>query len=227
MAQSQRQADVHQDDGSTLEQSSKSSTQIQHCCIVISTMDLLWEILAYFEGRWIKIMQMLYCFINNVHVDYADLLWEGLHYSIEHPSTLIPYLRFTKLIVGHYMTAFPDISRRVRDKYHNLEHDEMVKSIFNSGKNKARVGIQIPSWMITDEIKLTKNYRINAEQKSRDDLEAKQNEEKVKEHLIAEEIDKLVEGTENVEEDEVHNSILNSQDDPGNRLELGSHKESP
>ncbi|GKB45825.1 hypothetical protein Tco_0896578 [Tanacetum coccineum] len=87
---------------------------------------------------------MLYCFVNNMHVDYADLLWEGLHYSLEHPSTLIPYPRFTKLIVSHYMVAFPGISRRVCDKYHNLEDDEMVKSIFNSGKNKDGVGMKIP-----------------------------------------------------------------------------------
>ncbi|GJU98733.1 hypothetical protein Tco_1328004 [Tanacetum coccineum] len=111
----------------------------------------------------LQIMQMLYCFVNNVHVDYAELLWEGLHYAVEHPSTLIPYPRFTKLIVGHYMTAFPEISRRVHDKYHNLEHDEMVKSIFNSGKNKARVGMKIPSWMIIDEMKLTENYWMYAE----------------------------------------------------------------
>ncbi|GKC94674.1 hypothetical protein Tco_1160116, partial [Tanacetum coccineum] len=43
---------------------------------------------------------------------------------------------------------------RVRDKYHNLEHDEMVKSIFNLGKNKVGVGMKISSWMITDEMKL-------------------------------------------------------------------------
>nr|GEV53174.1 hypothetical protein [Tanacetum cinerariifolium] len=72
---------------------------------------------------------MLYCFVNNAHVDYAELLCEGLHYSLEHPSTLIPYPRFTKLIVGHYMTAYPEISRRTRDKYHNLENDDIVKSI--------------------------------------------------------------------------------------------------
>ncbi|GKD86341.1 hypothetical protein Tco_1357495, partial [Tanacetum coccineum] len=59
-----------------------------------------------------------------------------------------------------------------------------------------------------------------------DDLEAKQNEEKVKEYLIAEEIEKLVEGTENVGEDEVDNSILNSQNDPGTRLDPESYKES-
>nr|GEZ01830.1 hypothetical protein [Tanacetum cinerariifolium] len=109
----------------------------------------------------LQIMQMLYCFVNNVHVDYVELLWEGLHYALEHPSTLIHYPRFIKLIVGHYMTTFPDISR-VRDKYHNVEHDEMVKSIFNLWKNKAGVGMKIPSWMITDEMKLMKNYRMYA-----------------------------------------------------------------
>ncbi|GJZ78447.1 hypothetical protein Tco_0643284 [Tanacetum coccineum] len=227
------------------------------------------------------IMQMLYCFVNNIHVDYADLLWEGLHYSLKHPSTLIPYPRFTKLIISYYMTAYPKISRRIRDKYHNLEHDEMVKSIFNSGKKKVKVRMKIPSWMITDEMKLTKHYRMYAEvfrvdipmtqshpiestqgthrttsaprtltlmwmkeyqaeyiilqdtiqlsiaeQKSHDDLESKQNVKKVKEHLIAEEIKKLVEGTKNIEENEVDNSTLGNQNNLDTRLESGSYKES-
>ncbi|GJZ22552.1 copia protein [Tanacetum coccineum] len=77
------------------------------------------------------IMQILYCFVNNVHVHYADLLWEGLHYSLEHPSTL---------------------------------NDEMVKSIFNFGKNKAGFAMNIPSWIIIDEMKLTENYRMYADE---------------------------------------------------------------
>nr|GEV50670.1 hypothetical protein [Tanacetum cinerariifolium] len=88
---------------------------------------------------------------------------EGLYNLLEHPSTLVPYLRFTKLFVGHYINAYPEISRRVHDKYHNLEHDEIVKSIFNSRKNKAGVGMKILSWMITDEMKLTENYQMYAE----------------------------------------------------------------
>ncbi|GJS52012.1 putative ribonuclease H-like domain-containing protein [Tanacetum coccineum] len=212
----------------------------------------------------------------------------GLHYSLEHPTTLIPYPRFTKLIVSHYMTAYLEISRRVHDKYHNLEHDEMVKSIFNSGKNKAGVGMKIPSWMITDEMKLTENYQMVTstpkspnpnvnegessaqrkstiirlcipprrstrltpptpiptaaeveditsrdtiqlgivEQKSHDDLEAHQNVEKVNGHLVAEEIKKMVEGTESDDAEEVDDSILNGQNDPDTRLDLGSYKES-
>ncbi|GKE50703.1 hypothetical protein Tco_1481961 [Tanacetum coccineum] len=262
---------------------------------------------------------IIYCFVNNVHVDYAKLLWEELHYLLEHPSTLIPYPRFTKLIVGHYMTVHLEISIRVRNKYHNLEHDKVVKIIFNSGKNKAGVGMKIPSWIISDEMKLTENYRMYAEvfgvdvpttqsqpiestqgthrttsahrspnldvdegelsaqrkstvirlripprrstrnipptpisttpipttaeveditlrdtiqlsiveQKIHDDLEAHQNVEKVKEHLVAEEIEKMVEGTESEDANEVDNSILNSQNDPGTRLDPRSYKKSP
>ncbi|GJR48031.1 hypothetical protein Tco_1316134 [Tanacetum coccineum] len=223
----------------------------------------------------LQIMQMLYCFINNIHVDYANLLWEGLHYSLKHPTTMIPYPRFIKLIVSHYMTAFPEISKRARDKYHNLEDDDMVKSIFNSRKHKDEVGMRIPSWMITDEMK--EDYRMYvavfgvdvpttqsqpiestkgtyrttsaprtpnpavaegesntlqlslAEQKSREEFEAK-NEEKVKEHLMVEEIKKLVEGTENDENVEVDSSTLrrnDNQNDLGARLEPRSDKESP
>nr|GEY52209.1 hypothetical protein [Tanacetum cinerariifolium] len=47
-----------------------------------------------------------------------------------------------------------------RDKYHNLEDDVMVKKIFNSWKHKDNVGMRVPSWMITDEMKLTNHYRM-------------------------------------------------------------------
>nr|GEW60222.1 G-type lectin S-receptor-like serine/threonine-protein kinase LECRK3 [Tanacetum cinerariifolium] len=116
------------------------------------------------------------------------------------------------------MIAFLEISRRACDKYHNLEDDEMVKSIFNSGKHKARVGMKIPSWMITDEINLTKSH---------EELKVKQNEDKVKERLMAEEIEKLVEGTKNVEENEVDSSTLrqnDNQNDPDTSLEPRTKK---
>ncbi|GKB40312.1 retrovirus-related pol polyprotein from transposon TNT 1-94 [Tanacetum coccineum] len=111
----------------------------------------------------LQIMQMMYCFVNNIHVDYAELLWEGLYYSLHHPTSLIPYPRFTKIIVSHYMTIFPDISRRARDKYHNLQDNDIMKNIFNSGRHKDKVGMQIPAWMITEEMKHTEHYRMYAE----------------------------------------------------------------
>ncbi|GKC80734.1 hypothetical protein Tco_1131508, partial [Tanacetum coccineum] len=122
--------------------------------------------MAYFEEEdqaMAQIMQMLYCFVNNIHVDYAELLWEGLYYSLHHPTSLIPYLRFTKIIVSHYMTIFPDISRRARDMYHNLQDDDIMKNIFNSGRHKNKVGMQIPAWMITDEMKKNRAFRMYTE----------------------------------------------------------------
>ncbi|GKF73245.1 hypothetical protein Tco_0219577 [Tanacetum coccineum] len=111
----------------------------------------------------LQIMQMMYCFVNNIHVDYAELLWEGLYYSLHHPTSSILYPRFTKIIVSHYMTLFPEISRRARDKYHNLKDDDIMKNIFNLGRHKDRVGMQIPAWMISEEMKYTEHYRMYAE----------------------------------------------------------------
>ncbi|GKF07340.1 hypothetical protein Tco_0041564, partial [Tanacetum coccineum] len=111
----------------------------------------------------LQIMQMLYCFVNNIHVDYTELMWEGIYYSLYHPATLIPYLRFTKIIISHYMTIFSEISRRARDAYYNLQDDDIMKNIFNSGRNKNKVGMRILVCMITDEMKLTEHYKMYAE----------------------------------------------------------------
>ncbi|GKD94978.1 hypothetical protein Tco_1374815 [Tanacetum coccineum] len=43
------------------------------------------------------------------------------------------------------MTIFPEISRRARDAYHNLQDDDIMKHIFNSGRNKNKLGMQIPA----------------------------------------------------------------------------------
>ncbi|GKF17575.1 hypothetical protein Tco_0062493, partial [Tanacetum coccineum] len=53
--------------------------------------------------------------------------------------------------------------KRARDAYHNLQDDDIMKNIFNSGRNKNKVGMRIPTWMITDEMKLTKHYKMYAE----------------------------------------------------------------
>ncbi|GKB05016.1 hypothetical protein Tco_0833211 [Tanacetum coccineum] len=203
----------------------------------------------------LQIMKMMYCFINNIHVDYAELLWEGLYYSLHHPTSSIPYPRFTKIIISHYMTNFPEISRRARDIYHNLKDDDIMKNIFNSGRYKDRVGIKIPDWMISDEIKHTQHYRMRstrltppalvptvdkademilqdilqvslAKHKSQEEQEARENVELVNKHLASVEIEKMVEELENVIDDSpIPRNV--DQNIPGTRLEPKSDKESP
>nr|GEX80934.1 hypothetical protein [Tanacetum cinerariifolium] len=91
------------------------------------------------------------------------LLWEGIHYSLLHSTSSIPYPKFTKIIIGHYMTNCPEIIRCARDKYHNLKDDDLMKNIFNSGRYKDKVGMKIPDWMISEEMKETKHYRMFVE----------------------------------------------------------------
>nr|GEV41478.1 hypothetical protein [Tanacetum cinerariifolium] len=214
-----------------------------------------------------------------------QLLWEEIHYSLYHSTYLIPYPRFTKIIIGHYITNFIEISRRARDKYHNLKNDDIMKNIFNSGRYKDKVGMKIPDWMISEAMKHTEHYwmyaevfGINvpltqsqptestqgtyrtpsaprsthltppttvptvdkademilqdtlhvslAEHKSREEQEARENVELVNEHLAFVEIEKVVEGQENVIDD----SSISKNDEhnsPGTRLEPRSDKESP
>ncbi|GKB59332.1 hypothetical protein Tco_0915518, partial [Tanacetum coccineum] len=85
---------------------------------------------------------------------------EGLQYSLHHLTSSIPYPRFTKIIISHYMTNFPEISRRARDRYRNLKDYDIMKNIFNSGRYKDKVGMKIPTWMISEEIKHTEHYRM-------------------------------------------------------------------
>ncbi|GJW54888.1 hypothetical protein Tco_0098973 [Tanacetum coccineum] len=166
----------------------------------------------------LQIMKMLYCFVNNVHVDYTGLLWEGLHYSFEHTSTLIPYPRFTKIIVR---------------------------------KNKAGVGMKIPNWMITDEMKLIEHYRmyatvfgVDVPTNQSQPIESTQGTHRTTStpRLPNPNVDegessaprkstviRLLEGTENVENAKVDSSTLrknDKQNDPDTRLEPMINKES-
>ncbi|GKB08514.1 hypothetical protein Tco_0836826 [Tanacetum coccineum] len=229
MAQPQRQADVHQDE----------------LCLPNKRYALM-------DAN--KMIDLDNPLCPNESKIMANILQNHpLRFSIA-ASSSVPwiYLRFTKLIVGHYMIAFPEISRRVRDKYHNLEHDEMLIENYqiyaeafrvdvpttqsqpiesSQGTHRTASSPRSPNPVVDegeskDVILQDTIQQSIAEQKSHDDLEAKQNEEKVKEHLLAEEIEKLVEGTKNVREDEVDNSILNSQNDPDTRVEPRSYKES-
>ncbi|GJZ19959.1 hypothetical protein Tco_0556549 [Tanacetum coccineum] len=81
----------------------------------------------------------------------------------DQPPLQIMQMIFTKIIIGHFMTKFPEISRRARDKYHNLKNDDIMKNIFNSGRYKDKVGTRIPAWMISEEMKHTEHYRMYAE----------------------------------------------------------------
>ncbi|GJW12774.1 hypothetical protein Tco_1578601 [Tanacetum coccineum] len=66
-----------------------------------------------------------------------------------------------------------------------------------------------------------------ATQRSIEDYKAQQNIAKVKEHVVDEELDQILEGAKNVDLDAFIDDVLNSQEDPATRIEPKNDKESP
>nr|GEW83613.1 hypothetical protein [Tanacetum cinerariifolium] len=97
------------------------------------------------------------------------------------------------------MTIFPEIPRKAHNNYHNLEDDTMVKNIFNSRKHKDSLGLKILSWMITDEMKLTDHSRMYALVFEVDVPTTQSQPIESTQGTHRTEIEKLVEGAENVE----------------------------
>ncbi|GKC99076.1 hypothetical protein Tco_1169351, partial [Tanacetum coccineum] len=62
------------------------------------------------------------------------------------------------LLFASSSNIFDSISRIYKDHY-----DDIMKNIFNSGRHKNKDGMQIPAWMITDEMKQTEHYQMYAE----------------------------------------------------------------
>ncbi|GJY77643.1 hypothetical protein Tco_0483444 [Tanacetum coccineum] len=229
----------------------------------------------------LQIIQMMYCFVNNIHVDYTELLWEGLYYSLHHPTSSIPYPRFTKIIISHYMTIFPEISRRIpawmiTDEMKHTEHYRMYAKVFgidvpltqsqptesthgmhrttntprspNPDKKVAEssalrrstmIRLRLPERRSTrltppapvptvdkaDEMILQDTLQVSlAEHKSHEEQEARENVALVDEHLASEEIEKMVDGQENIVDD---SAILRNDESNilGTRIKPRSDKE--
>nr|GEX89322.1 putative ribonuclease H-like domain-containing protein [Tanacetum cinerariifolium] len=167
--------------------------------------------------RWdqppLQIMQMLHCFINNIHNDYAELLWEGIYYSLLHSTSLILYPRFTKIIICHYMTNFPEISRRVQDKTPSAPRSPTPKVDESDSTRSTVIHLRLPQWKST-RLKPPAPVLIVDEA-----------DELILQYTL-QEIKKMVEGQEHVVDD---SSILRNDEHNilGTRIEPKSDKESP
>ncbi|GJV51829.1 hypothetical protein Tco_1447570 [Tanacetum coccineum] len=157
-----------------------------------------------------QIMHILYCFINNIHADYVELLWKRIHYSYLHPTSLIPYPRFTKIIVDHYMTENPDISRRLHEHYVHTTQSQPIESTQGTHRTFSALRTHNPE---------TTKGELSAQRKP--------TMIRVQEHLVDEELEQLLEGNENMDTDAFMDEVLNSQEDLGTRIEPRSDKESP
>ncbi|GKC02694.1 hypothetical protein Tco_0994304, partial [Tanacetum coccineum] len=157
MTQQQHAADVHQDElcppnkrYDLMDANKKVDLELVKCpseskilTNIIKNHPLRFSIAASSSVPWIS--------MTNVMQDIFQMLDNTCHWM---GSTAV---------VDNENDSLHNISRRARDMYHNLQDDDIMKNIFNSRRQKDKVGMQIPDWIINEEMKYTKQYRMYAE----------------------------------------------------------------
>ncbi|GKA27177.1 hypothetical protein Tco_0713345 [Tanacetum coccineum] len=69
----------------------------------------------------------------------------------------IQYPRFTKLIIADLMKKFPSIAPRLEEDYHSIKDDVPLGNVYTIRNVMVR-GLLIPSDLLTDEIRASKEY---------------------------------------------------------------------
>ncbi|GKD00766.1 hypothetical protein Tco_1171040 [Tanacetum coccineum] len=101
--------------------------------------------------------QILWAMYNLKNVDYVALLWEDFMYQADNRETSsarkkhMPYPRFTKVIIDHFISKDNTISMRNRINLHTARDD----------KSFTLYGALIPDGMINDDIKLSTTYKTS------------------------------------------------------------------
>nr|GEZ79503.1 hypothetical protein [Tanacetum cinerariifolium] len=102
-------------------------------------------------------------FLRNV--DYAFLIWEYFVYQVEHKnqkkSNEMYYLRFTKVIIHHFMTRKPSIPRRNKVNWHYVRDDILFSPIkvVSRHQNTQQYGAILPIELTTEDIRNAKAYK--------------------------------------------------------------------
>nr|GFA26251.1 hypothetical protein [Tanacetum cinerariifolium] len=104
---------------------------------------------------------------NQINVDYVALLWEDFMYESDNREISsarkehMPYLRFTKVIINHFISKYNTILMRNRINLHTIRDDTLLFTLKFVSKieDYQKYGALIPNCMINQEIKDSKAYK--------------------------------------------------------------------
>nr|GFB82283.1 hypothetical protein [Tanacetum cinerariifolium] len=109
--------------------------------------------------------QTLWGFYHRINIDFSYLIWEDFVYQVEHKnqkkSNEMNYPRFTKVIIDHFMTRKPSISRRNRINWHYVRDDALFSTIKVVSRHQTtqQYGAILPIELTTTEIRNSKAYK--------------------------------------------------------------------
>ena len=97
---------------------------------------------------------------NVKKVDYAGIIWEDIVWHIQHKSTNIPFIRFTKLLIESFLREYDDIPQRLDDEDKNtFRNEDTLKQIKRLDTSTRKQGKKLPDCLLNDKVKNCKNYK--------------------------------------------------------------------
>ncbi|GJV07648.1 hypothetical protein Tco_1345304 [Tanacetum coccineum] len=99
-------------------------------------------------------MQIFHAVINQVRVDYANLLWWDFIHCVQRKKDVIQYHCFTKLIITNIIKKFDSIPKRLEEEYHSIKDDTPLVSVYTT-RNVTVRGMLILDGLLTDVIRET------------------------------------------------------------------------
>lgn len=98
-----------------------------------------------------------------MHIDYASLIWDDMIYQSRQFESKAKYkvafVRYTKLLISHFIMEDPTIDRRFDEKYHSEEQDHILTRLRTHSTNTTRRGRRIPEFLLSDVVKETEAYK--------------------------------------------------------------------
>ncbi|GJU67902.1 hypothetical protein Tco_1254161 [Tanacetum coccineum] len=115
--------------------------------------------IAYDRPRH-PMLQVLWGIVSGVNVDFFEFIWEDFRFQIDSRKSskqkkeLLPFARFTKLIIKHILSQNNHISKRLQSYQHAIKIDPTLGNLnFSNKEAKDPVfGMLIPMVMLNDEI---------------------------------------------------------------------------
>lgn len=96
------------------------------------------------EHPTLKFLQLFWGVINLAHIDYTQLIWSDMvnqqNQFSKDPKAKIPFARFTKILIAHYMKKDSEIDPRLEDKLHSPAMDKPYTWVRIQGTTLKRKG---------------------------------------------------------------------------------------
>ncbi|GJX30455.1 hypothetical protein Tco_0238534 [Tanacetum coccineum] len=98
------------------------------------------------------------------NVDYPELIWENFAFQIDHKKErksrreTIPFPRFTKVIINHFLSQHKSLSNLKYQHYHTIKDDGIVSRLkfVRIGEDFQEYGLAIPDMMRSNNLNLTR-----------------------------------------------------------------------